>query len=630
MPDLIRDSVLGQFLNSVSGGRILPYSDQRVGFVVPKHFRADFISRSASRATIIGDSTSPALKKISSSEKSLSDLASPTLDLPSYPETAVTSSAASTRTVVQDSTISAITTAVVDAAECRLRKGVNSNPEEGNAFCEKARDELAVAKLHPEQVSEQDPNLVGWYGANDPDNPRNWSLFKRSFVAFSISLLTFSVYIGSAIYTSSIPSMMVSFGISQTRATLGLTLYVLAYGIGPMFLAPLQDMPSIGRNPVYIGGLAAFLLFNTAIIEAPNSSTVLAFRFMTGFVGSPALATGGASMGDIFPPEAQPYVIGIWCLGAVAGPILGPVIGGFAAQANGWKWPIYELMWISGFSLIFLSILLPETLEANILLKRARRLRKLTGNPNLRSQSEIDQAAISKKEFIYESLVQPFILAAEPALLFANVFIGLVYSVFYLWFEAFPLVFNDIYHFNLGVGSLPFAAFVVSGSITYAVYVLYNRYHMEPRMARNPNLAPEARLEIGLMASIFIPVSLFMFGWSSRASVHWIVPIIAAALYLPGIFLTFQSIMMYISISYPNHVASVLAGNDLFRSSMASVFPLFGRIFFQRLGLGGGSSLLAGISIALMPVYFKNQADAVVQLLIKYGHRLREHSRYAH
>ena len=172
MPDLLRDSVLGQFLNSVSGGRILPYSDQRNGFAVPKHFRADFISRSASRATIVGDATPPGLKKVASAEKSLSDLASPTLDLPSYPETAVTSSAASTRTVVRDSTISAITTAVVDAAECRLRKGVNSNPEEGDAFCEKARDELAVAKLHPEQVSEQDSNLVGWYGASDPDNPR--------------------------------------------------------------------------------------------------------------------------------------------------------------------------------------------------------------------------------------------------------------------------------------------------------------------------------------------------------------------------------------------------------------------------------------------------------------------------
>lgn len=85
---------------------------------------------------------------------------------------------------------------------------------------------------------------------------------------------------------------MEEFGVSQTKATLGLTLYVLAYGIGPMFLTPLQEMASLGRNPVYVYGLAIFVLFNVPIITAPNFSTVLAFRFLTGFVGSPALATG--------------------------------------------------------------------------------------------------------------------------------------------------------------------------------------------------------------------------------------------------------------------------------------------------------------------------------------------------
>ena len=37
---------------------------------------------------------------------------------------------------------------------------------------------------------------------------------------------------------------------------------------------------------------------------------------------------------------------------------------------------------------------------------------------------------------------------------------------------------------------------------------------------------------------------------------------------------------------------------------MASVFPLFGSAFFRNLGIGPGSSLLAGISIAMMPIYF--------------------------
>lgn len=83
-------------------------------------------------------------------------------------------------------------------------------------------------------------------------------------------------------------------------------------------------------------------------------------------------------------------------------------------------------MWISGFALIFLTLFLPETQEANILLKRARRLRKLTGNPHLRSQSELDEAATSASEIAYDSLVRPFVLAVEPAVLFSNIFLGMV------------------------------------------------------------------------------------------------------------------------------------------------------------------------------------------------------------
>lgn len=46
---------------------------------------------------------------------------------------------------------------------------------------------------------------------------------------------------------------------------------------------------------------------------------------------------------------------------------------------------------------------------------------------------------------------------------------------------------------------------------------------MGPRMQNNPDLAPESRLELGLFAAPFIPVSLFVFGWTARESVHWCV-----------------------------------------------------------------------------------------------------------
>ncbi|KAJ7076114.1 major facilitator superfamily domain-containing protein, partial [Mycena belliarum] len=148
-------------------------------------------------------------------------------------------------------------------------------------------------------------------------------------------LAHFSIYLGSVIYTSSIPGSMAEFNVSLTIGTHGLPLYVLGYGIGPMSLAPLQELPVLllGRNPVYMITLRLFVIFQIPLVTATNMSTVLVIRFLTGFFGSPALAIGGASMADISPKHQHPYALGIWALGAVAGPITGPVIGGLVAQA---------------------------------------------------------------------------------------------------------------------------------------------------------------------------------------------------------------------------------------------------------------------------------------------------------
>ncbi|KAK0492776.1 major facilitator superfamily domain-containing protein [Armillaria luteobubalina] len=523
--DIFRDSTIGQAINYISNGRIFPYTDQQPDFVVPPHF----LLPSSQRPSTIVSPDSDATTLCGDLEKS------------------------------------------------------------GGAGVQFTRESTLTADLDMEKQKQietalnSDPYIVGWYGDDDQENPRNWSPAKRAFVAFSISFLTFSVYIGSAIYTPSIPGLMADFHVSQTTATLGLSLYVLAYGIGPMFLAPLQELPGIGHNPVYTVTLFLFVVFQVPVAVARNMGTVLAFRFLTGFVGSPALATGGASMADIYPMHQFAYVLGIWALGAVAGPITGPVIGGFAAQANGWRWPQYELLWIAR-------------------------------NQELRSQGEKDKEGESLGAVMQEALIRPFILAKEPVLMFANVYLGFVYAIFYLWFEAFPLVFTDIYHFNLGLSGLPFLAFVVSGAITYTAY--YPKYHIAPRYAK----AAETRPEIGLIASIFIPTSVLIFGFTSKESIHWMVPVIGAALYLPGIYLTFQSILTYITPAYPTYAASVLAGNDLFRSAIASVFPLFGRAFFVNLGLGPGSALLAGISFLLMPVFWS---------LWKWGYILRKRSVYA-
>jgi DHA1 family multidrug resistance protein-like MFS transporter len=122
-----------------------------------------------------------------------------------------------------------------------------------------------------------------------------------------------------------------------------------------------------------------FVLLQIPTALAPNFGTLLAMRFLTGLFGSPALATGGATIADMYRPQKQAYGLAIWGIGAICGPVLGPLVGGFAAQAEGWTWTIWELMWLSGFCWVFLFFFMPETSSANILVRRTRRVRKVLG-----------------------------------------------------------------------------------------------------------------------------------------------------------------------------------------------------------------------------------------------------------
>lgn len=225
------------------------------------------------------------------------------------------------------------------------------------------------------------------------------------FVTFEICLLTFSVYIGSAIYSAGTEDVTMVFGVSQVAATFGLTLFVAGYGLGPMIWAPMSEIPQIGRNPIYIGTLVVFVILQVPTALAVNFGMLLAFRFITGFIGSPVLATGGASLGDMFAPQYRAYAIGIWGISAVCGPVMGPLVGGFAAQAEGWRWTIWELMWLCGFSLVMFIFLLPETSANNILYRRTRRLRKVTGIESLRCQPELVGESMTTKDVRSDQLV---------------------------------------------------------------------------------------------------------------------------------------------------------------------------------------------------------------------------------
>ncbi|GAA5868585.1 hypothetical protein JCM8547_003195 [Rhodosporidiobolus lusitaniae] len=586
MLDIIRDSAFGGLLNWLTNGRLASYPEERPNFVLPARYRQP-------APADVGAVQQPHLR--------------PTASRPTP-----------IRTFSVDFETLARAPSLAEAALTRTRSRTQGAPAGGPLQVEQ-----------PEREKGQQFEVC--WEENDQDNPRNWSKFKQRFIGLQIALLTFSVYSAASMITVAIPSIEDDFGVSQVVAILSFSLFMFGCVLFPfcsffsVIISPIQEMPSVGRNPPYLIGLAFFVLFSGIPTAAGSSLPVLlTFRFLAGFVGSPALATGGASMTDVFRVEEQAMAVGIWAMGAACGPLLGPPIAGFAVQANGWRWSLYITMWLSGFTLILLFFFLPETMEANILLRRARRLRKATGNDKFKTGCEISMVAeVKALDLLVVNAKRAVRLAFEPALFVANMHIALVYSILALFFESFPLVFAQNHGFNVGQTGLAFLCFAVPAPFTLYGYYLYQKHVVSPRIFNPPPgkpFPPEGRLEIGLFAGILIPISLLIFGWTGRdPDVHWIWSMFGAAFYLPGIYLTFQSILLYIAMSYPAYAASIFAGNDFFRSCFAAPFPLFALNFFHALGIGGGNTFLAGASLG---------TTGFLYLIYRYGARLRARSRF--
>lgn len=75
---------------------------------------------------------------------------------------------------------------------------------------------------------------------------------------------------------------------------------------------------------------------------------------------------------------------------------------------------------------------LSKTSSANILYRRAKRLRRVTGNQNIKSQGEIDSEHMTPKEIALMTLIRPISMTfTEPIVLAIDLYIGLVYAILY-------------------------------------------------------------------------------------------------------------------------------------------------------------------------------------------------------
>lgn len=571
MTDLMRDAPIGQLIRYFTRNRVLLYPEEKPGFQCPPSY-SDLTNASRPREK----SSRPASPSLNYARPHGGEEAESPHDLHTGSYTARSSLDQGVILPDLEKQDTARSTVSQFGARTALQRS-HTRSELDEAFHASSLTQEVSRPIEPQRTSDGNI-LVDWYTTDDPENPHNWSQGKKAFAALQICLYTLAVYMGSAIYTPSVGGVEAAFGVSTEAASLGLSLYVLAYGTGPLIFSPLSEIPSIGRNPPYMITMFIFVVLcvPTALVE--NFAGLLVLRFLQGFFGSPCLATGGASMQDLYSLIKLPYILCLWAFAATCGPALGPVISGFSVPAENWRWSLWEILWLAGPIFISMMLFLPETSTPNILLRRAQRLRNLTGNPNLKAQSEIDQANMRPKDVAFEALVRPIqLIVMDPAIGFTALYVALCYGIYYSFFEVFPLVYIDLYGFNIGQMGLTFLSITVAVVISIAVYWAYIWYVVEPDIRKNGLGAPEKRLLPAVIASFLLPVGLFLYGWTGNGEIYWFVSVVGIFLFTCGVFIVMQCVFVYLPMVYPQYAASLFAGNDFARSLLAFAAIMFAR-----------------------------------------------------
>lgn len=469
----------------------------------------------------------------------------------------------------------------------------------------------------------KDPFLVDWNGPDDPEKPLNWSTGKKATVSVIIMILTAATYAGSSIYTPGQVQIQEEFHVGHVVATLNLSLFVLGYGIGPLFFSPLSEEANIGRLYIYLITLALFVILQIPAALTRNIGGLITVRFLTGVLCSPSVSTGGATLGDMISPQVLPLLIGVWAMGAVAAPALAPILGAAMTIAKGWRYIFWLLMAICGGCLLAFMFLFPETLPDNVLHRRAKRVRKETGDDRYYTLKERENEHRKLWPVLKEVVWRPFaLIISEPGILAFDLYIAVAYACFYLFFEAYPIVFFEIYHFTLIEFGLAFLGFTVGSILAYGVLILFLVFVARPKFENN-TFVPEDFLYLAMWVCFLLPAALFLFAWT--AQVHWILPIVWELFFTIALFNIFQAAFAYLSMSYPRYIASVFAGNAFMRSSFACAFPLFGAAMYNntatpRFPVGWGGSIVGFITLGLALIPF---------VMYRFGPRLRGRSKYA-
>lgn len=464
-------------------------------------------------------------------------------------------------------------------------------------------------------VDGKEVEIHTWYSPDDKDNPFNWSPTYKWILTVTVCFVSILTGLPAGSYGSGNDWMAPLWHV-QNNPFPNLYWATASWNVGaalfPLLFVPLTE--NTGRMPGYFIGYIVFELFLFGSAFADNFATIVVTRFFGGGASSVAINIVGGSISDIWKgDQARSLPMSLFGFTSVAGIALGPFIGSAIVQIRKpdvgldarWRW-IYYIQIIYNAALIpVFWFILRETRGDVILKKRAQRLRKETGR-EIYAESELDQPSVAS--LLKISFKRPTkMLLTEPVVIFFTLWISFAWGILFLFFSSVVQTFGESYNFGIFQTGLVQLAITVGALIGTLINPLQDWLYLrtaKKNKERPDKPIPEGRLYTSIPGSLLFTTGLFIYGWTCRPSIHWIVPAIGVTIVGVGIYSIYMGVVNYLTDAYEKYAASALSAASLGRNTFGAFLPLASGQLFSTLGFGWAGSLLGfvGLALSVVPV----------------------------
>lgn len=158
-------------------------------------------------------------------------------------------------------------------------------------------------------------------------------------IAVAVILPAFMEVIDTSIASVCVPYIAGSLSASNDEATWVLTFYLLSNAV----VLPASAWFSLrfGRKRFLITSIVIFTIASFFCGAANSLLVILIARLVQGAGGGALQPLSQAILTESFPPEKRGLAMGMFGLGVVVAPVLGPTLGGWLTDQYSWRWAFY-------------------------------------------------------------------------------------------------------------------------------------------------------------------------------------------------------------------------------------------------------------------------------------------------